>query len=148
MKIQLLAMLLLAMAGQAQACGELTVSAPWVRLAPPTAEVMAGYLTLSNDSEQSVLLQGASSDDFDRVEMHSMSMDGGVMQMRKLDTIEVKVGQQVELAPGGMHLMLIGPKRSFSAGERIEIALKLCDDEQQIVPFIVGDQAPEANIAH
>lgn len=128
--------------GQAWACGELTTADAWVRLAPPGAAVMAGYLTLSNSSEQSVLVQGASSADFDKAELHSMSMDGGVMQMRKLELIEVKVGQEIKLAPGGNHLMLIGPKRSFKAGDQIDVALNLCDDEQQIVKFTVRESAP------
>ncbi|MGE4072059.1 MAG: copper chaperone PCu(A)C [Lysobacterales bacterium] len=127
---------------QAWACGELTTADAWVRLAPPGAAVMAGYLTLSNSSEQSVLVQGASSADFDKAELHSMSMDGGVMQMRKLELIEVKVGQEIKLAPGGNHLMLIGPKRSFKAGDQIDVALNLCEDEQQLVKFTVRESAP------
>lgn len=142
MKIRMCALLVGLSASQAWACGELTTADAWVRLAPPGAAVMAGYLTLSNSSEQSVLVQGASSADFDKAELHSMSMDGGVMQMRKLDLIEVKVGQEIKLAPGGNHLMLIGPKRSFKAGDQIEVALNLCEDKQQLVQFTVRESAP------
>jgi copper(I)-binding protein len=142
MKAKMWMVLLGLVSTQAWACGELTTADAWVRLAPPGAAVMAGYLTLSNSSEQSVLVQGASSADFDKAELHSMSMDGGVMQMRKLDLIEVKVGQNVKLAPGGNHLMLIGPKRSLKAGDQIDVALNLCEDEQQLVKFTVRESAP------
>lgn len=140
MTTKYLASVLALMGAQAHACGELTVSDAWARLAPPAAPVMAAYASLGNSSEQSVLLQSASSKDFERVELHSMSMENGVMQMRKLDLIEVKVDQTVKLAPGGLHLMLIGPKRSFVAGDKIDITLRLCEEKEQVVSFPVREQ--------
>lgn len=142
MKARMIVAVLGLMSAPSWACGELTTADAWIRLAPPSAAVMAGYITLSNASEQSVLVQGASSADFDKVELHSMSMDGGVMQMRKLELIEVKVGQEMPLEPGGNHLMLIGPKRSFKAGDQVEIALNLCEDEKKPVTFTVRESAP------
>lgn len=142
MKARIVAAVLGLISAPSWACGELTTADAWIRLAPPGAAVMAGYITLSNASEQSVLVQGASSADFEKVELHSMSMDGGVMQMRKLELIEVKVGQTMPLEPGGNHLMLIGPKRSFKAGDQVEIALNLCEDEKKPVTFTVRESAP------
>jgi len=129
----------------AQACGVLTVSDAWARLAPPTATVMAAYATLGNAGEQSVLVQSASSKDFERVEVHSMTMDNGVMQMRKLDMLEIKVEQTLKLEPGGLHLMLIGPKRQFGMGDTIEVALRLCEENEQVVRFSVQESAPSAD---
>jgi copper(I)-binding protein len=147
MKTMWLAMAL-AVGAQAHACGELKVSDSWARLAPPTAPVMAGYLTLGNASDESVVIGSASSPDFERVELHNMTHEGGVMQMRKLDRIEVKAGDKVELAPGGMHLMLIGPKRVFVAGDGIEVTLRLCGETDQVVNFVVREAAPEGGSAH
>ena len=139
----------LAMAGaQAHACGELTVTGTWARLAPPAAPVMAGYLTLSNTSTEPVVITAGSSAAFDRVELHDMTHENGVMKMRKLDQIEVKAGDKVELAPGGMHLMLIGPKRAFVAGDSIDVTLRLCGETDQVVNFVVREAAPEGASAH
>ena len=107
-------------------CGPYAVSAAWSRLAPPSAPVLAGYLTIENQGEQTLVLSGASSAAFERVELHSMSMDGGVMRMRKLERVEIEPGETLELAPGGQHLMLIGPKRIFAAGERISVEIGFC----------------------
>lgn len=135
-----LAPMLLALAGTpASACGDLTVSEAWVRAAPPTASVMAGYLTLGNNSDQPVTVTAASSPTFERVEMHDMTHENGVMRMRKLEQIEVAPGGTAELAPGGRHLMLIQPKRTFAAGDEIEVTLTLCGEHAQTVRLPVRE---------
>jgi copper(I)-binding protein len=143
MKMTLIAVALALVGAQAQACGELTVGDAWVRLAPPNAPVMAGYLTLTTDSDESVMLTGASSGTFERVELHDMTHENGVMKMRKLDQIEVAAGGKVELAPGGMHLMLIGPKKAFVVGDSVEVTLRVCAEIDQVVSFVVREAAPE-----
>jgi copper(I)-binding protein len=71
-----------------------------------------------------VRVLGAESEIADKVEIHAMSMDGGVMRMRPLtDGLDVPAGGQVELKPSGMHLMLIGLKRPLVESETIAITL-------------------------
>ena len=123
------------------ACDELVVSAAWIRSAPPSAKVMAGYLTASNPHKQSILLQGAQSDAFSSVEIHKTSVQDGVARMQRLDLIEVKVGQTQSRAPGGAHLMLFNPKRPLKTGDTVDLALKLCEEKQQIVQFTVAESA-------
>ena len=147
MKLNLFALAMLLAGTQAQACGELTVTDAWVRLAPPNAPVMAGYLTLTTAGDESVTVTGASSSAFERVELHDMTHENGVMKMRKLDQIEIAAGGKVELAPGGMHLMLIGPKQGFAAGDSVEVTLRLCGESDQAVSFVVREAAPEGGSA-
>ena len=42
------------------------------------------------------------------VELHSMSMEGGIMKMRRLAAIDILADQPVSLKPGGLHIMLVG----------------------------------------
>ena len=60
----------------------------------------------------------------DRVEMHRMSMEGDVMRMRPVESIEVPAGATVALQPGGMHLMLMGLKAPLAAGQRVTLTLQ------------------------
>ena len=47
-------------------------------------------------------LIGGSAEVADRVEIHEMAMDGGVMKMRPLDTgLDIDPGKTVKFAPGG-----------------------------------------------
>lgn len=139
MKKLLLPLLLSLAGGQALACGDLTISDAWVRAAPPTASVMAGYLTFANDSDQPVSVTAAASPSFERVEIHDMTHENGVMRMRKLDQIEIAPGAKAELAPGGRHLMLIQPKGAFAVGDEIEVTLTLCGEHAQVVKLPVRE---------
>lgn len=116
---------LLLMAGSQAVAGDapLEFEGAWSPEAPP-GRMMAGYVTIRNVSASDIVLVGGESERFDRVEIHTMSMDEGVMRMRRLDQLVVPAGETVELAPRGLHLMLIGPKETLGAGDRIEIILR------------------------
>ncbi len=95
--------------------------------APPVAPVLAGYLTLVNSGEKTVRVVGASSDQFEAVEIHEMHMKDGVMTMKPVPALTIPAGGKVSLAPGGLHLMLIRPHKPFRAGDTIRVMLKLDD---------------------
>jgi len=62
--------------------GALKIRHPWIRTPPASAPTAAGYLSLSNTGAASDRLIGAASPAADKVEVHQMSMDGGIMRMR------------------------------------------------------------------
>lgn len=108
----------------AHAC-EMTAADPWIRAAPPTAGVMAGYVSLSNPGAEAVAVTAASSAAFGAIELHEMAMDGDVMRMRRVQRIEVPAGGEVKLAPGGLHLMLFRPAAPLAVGQSATISLTL-----------------------
>jgi periplasmic copper chaperone A len=88
--------------------GSLIIEAPWARATPAGAQVGGGYLKITNTGQQPDRLVGGSLPVAADVEVHEMTMSNGVMKMRKLDGLEIKPGQSVELKPGGYHLMFTG----------------------------------------
>jgi len=100
----------------------LIIDDAWSPLAPP-GRMMAGFMTLENQGADAIVLTGAESPRFGRVEIHTMTMDDGVMRMRKLESLEIPAGETVLLAPSGLHLMLMQPKGDFELGERFDITL-------------------------
>jgi hypothetical protein len=53
-----------------------------------------------------------------------MKMEGNVMRMRELESpLEIKPGETVTLAPGGMHLMMMGLKAPLKQGEKVPLTL-------------------------
>lgn len=97
------------------------VSDAWVRLPPPGAQIAAAFLTL--ESEQALSLSSVSSPDAAAVEIHTMSMRNGVMEMRQLPALKLAAGEPVKLEPGGLHLMLINPKQGLKEGEKVPLVL-------------------------
>lgn len=97
----------------------------WTRATPPNAPVAGGFVTIRNDADRADRLLSVTSPDADRVEIHRMTMDGGVMRMRRLDDgLPIEAKAVVMLKPGGYHLMFIGPKKTFVQGGRIAATLR------------------------
>ena len=93
----------------------------WVRLPPPGAEIGVAYLTL--EAKQRTTLTSAKSPAAASVEVHTMSMNKGVMQMRQLPSLPLEAGKPVKLAPGGLHLMLVNLKQPLKAGDSVQLDL-------------------------
>ena len=91
----------------------------WVRTAPPSAKVMAGYMKISNHSQKTVTLSGVNSPQFNKVEVHRTVMHDGMMHMEKVEPLNLESHQELILEPGGYHLMLIKPIHAVTKGESI-----------------------------
>lgn len=106
------------------ACADgVSVANAWVRPPAPGQTTASAYVELT--STRDAALVGAGSAAAARVEMHSMTVDGGVMRMRALPRIELPAGQTVKLAPGGIHLMLIDLKQPLKAGGTVPLVLSV-----------------------
>jgi periplasmic copper chaperone A len=98
------------------------VTGAWCRPTPAGAPVGACYLTLkaSVDDRFVAFTTPAAR----HPEIHTMSMDGGVMRMRPLpEGLDLPAGSAVALAPGGEHLMLIGLTAPLVKGDMVNLAL-------------------------
>ena len=102
-----------------------SVRDPWVRATVPGQTVAGVYMDLT--SAQAASLIGADSPVAGKTELHTMTLDGGVMKMRPVAGIELPAGRTVNLKPGGLHVMLTGLKRELKAGERVPLKLKVKD---------------------
>jgi len=79
--------------------------------------VGAGYMRILNEGSASVRLVGGETPTSATLEVHTMSMDNGVMRMRPAsEGLEIAAGASVELKPGGYQLMLIGLKAPLAEG--------------------------------
>jgi copper(I)-binding protein len=127
-KYLLSALLLALLAGNAAAheykLGSLTIGHPWSRATPKGAKVAAGYMKIINSGTAPDRLIAVSSEISPRVEIHEMSMDGGVMKMREVKGgLEIPAGQTVELKPSSYHLMMMNPTKQIEKGERVKGSL-------------------------
>lgn len=119
----------------------------WARATPPGAPVAGGFVTIRNTAKRADRLLSATSPDAKLVEIHEMSMDNGVMRMRRLDDgLPIAPKGTLELKPGGYHLMFIGPKHPFVQGETITATLRFEHAGTREVRFEVramGSAAPK-----
>jgi len=105
--------------------GDIDIAHPWSRATPQGAKVAAGYLTLRNSGAQPDRLVAVSAEIAGKAEIHEMAVDDkGVMTMRPLaDGVEIPAGGEVELKPGGVHLMFMSITRGAKEGEKLKGSL-------------------------
>ena len=101
----------------------------------------AGYLTITNDTDGTITLVGASSSEVGRVELHeSMMNDEGEMQMiPRPEGFTVGPGGRISLESGGKHLMLFDPEPT---GDELEFTLDF--GSEQLVVTAAFDEAGSA----
>lgn len=119
----LLALSLASCSPAADPAAEIAVADAWARPTMPGRMASAAYLTISNGGRGDDVLTGISSSN-GRAELHSVSMAGGVMRMRRLDRLAVPAGAQVKLEPGSTHLMLTELQQPLEPGAAIELGLR------------------------
>lgn len=101
--------------------GSLVITSPWARATPRGAQIGGGYLKITNNGTTADRLVGGSLTAAGTVQVHEMSMTGGVMQMRHLEQgLEIKPGETVELKPGGYHLMFTNLHEPLREGQTIK----------------------------
>jgi hypothetical protein len=119
-------LMLIAAPGIAQTykVGSIEIERPWARATPKGATVGAGYMKITNTGSEPDRLVGGSVSFAGRFEVHSMTMEQGVMKMRELkDGLEIKPGETVELKPGGYHVMFVDLKEPLKQGEDVSVTL-------------------------
>jgi copper(I)-binding protein len=106
---------------------QIKVEDVWSRPAAGMGESGTGgvFMVLRNEGSTADRLVSAQCDVASTVEIHETTMEGGVMRMRPVEGgLEVPAGGQVELKPGGYHVMLIGLKQDLQEGDRFPLVLQ------------------------
>ena len=105
----------------------LRIVQPFTRATPPGATAAGVFFVVDNSGASPDALIRAASPVAGRVELHQMSMDGGVMKMRAMSAIDVPAKGRVELAPGSYHLMLLDLTQPIKVGDKVPVTLTFRD---------------------
>lgn len=105
--------------------GSITVSDAWARETAPAQKAGGGFMIIDNAGNRPDRLLSATSGVADKVELHTVSMDGGVMRMRPVaGGITIPARGKVELRPGSFHIMFMGLKAPLRRGESVPVTLR------------------------
>jgi copper(I)-binding protein len=77
------------------------------------------------------------------VEIHAMRMEGNVMRMRAIGSLELPAGQTVELKPGGYHAMLLDLKAPLKKGDVVPLRLKVRGKDGEVAEIDVAAEVRE-----
>lgn len=108
------------------------VTKPWARASITASRPAAAYMTI--ESRTGDRLTGISTPVADEVVVHGIREENGVNRMIHVPALELPAGKPVTLAPGGMHVMLMGLDAKLVEGESFPMTLRF-------------ENAPEVTIA-
>lgn len=101
-------------------------------------DMTMGGVTLSVEGGD-VTLTGASSSSIGSIELHTMAMNDGKMQMRQVDGLEIADGESLELKRGGNHFMMFDIGEDVAGGETVDILLNFDANGEPMTLVIEAD---------
>ena len=119
----LITLLLAACSAASASTGKLSVDGAWARPAPQSVN-SAFFMTITNDSAETVTLTAVDTIACGVTELHKSTMQDGVMSMRPMsDGIEIPAGETVAFEPGGLHVMCLDKPAELLVGEAHALTL-------------------------
>ncbi len=74
---------------------------------------------------------------FTAFDIHETMENNGMMSMQPLTSLTIAAGTSRELAPGGMHLMMMQPQQTLKPGDLVAVTLKLDNGDTQTLQMTV-----------
>ncbi|CAJ0791199.1 hypothetical protein LMG7141_02477 [Ralstonia condita] len=115
----------------ATAFAQVTVQDAWVRGTVPGQTASGAFMTLQSADGARVV--GVSTPVAGTAEIHEMKMEGNVMRMRAMPSLDLPKGQTVQLKPGGYHVMLMDLKQPLVKDTTVPITLKVELADKRVV---------------
>jgi copper(I)-binding protein len=95
----------------------------WAR-ATDSGATGGAYLVLENRDTTPVSITGVSTAAAEAAELHETMVHDGVAHMMPHTAVAIAPGATLAMAPGGMHLMLVGMRRAVAAGDTVDVVLR------------------------
>jgi periplasmic copper chaperone A len=112
------------------------ISQPWMRFITASSPV-AGYFTMTNNTDREVALTGAESSDCHQLMVHRSLELNGMSQMKMVERVVVPPHGSVKFEPGGYHLMCMAPSPAATPGHRVPVTLHFEDGRSLPAEFPV-----------
>ena len=104
--------------------GDLEIVHPHLAAPPAGARTAAGYLTVINHGTTDDRLTGISAGFAPMAMLHRSVTDAnGIATMDDVPALDIPAGATVEVAPGGYHIMFMGPTGPFELGAMLPARL-------------------------
>ena len=116
---------------------DLEIDNAWDKNLPPTLPVRAGYMNIFNPGSKAVSIVSVTSDAFKNIEVHQTIVQDGLVRMEQVQDLTIEPNSQLNLEPGGIHLMMMHPTEITSPGDKIQVTIEFSDGSQQSLIFTV-----------
>jgi copper(I)-binding protein len=120
--------------------GDMVVQSAFAPQSIGAARAGAAYFVIRNQGDAPDRLIGAHTDLSARTELHMHIHENGIMRMREVEGgIVIGAGQTVTLAPGGLHVMLMGLSSPLQAQTSFPLTLTFEKAGNLTIEVMVSD---------
>ncbi|GAK33685.1 hypothetical protein JCM17846_12820 [Iodidimonas nitroreducens] len=116
-----------------QSPAKIEISEAWARETPQGAPNAALYLTIANEGDIDDRLLSVATDLAAHAGIHSTSEEDGMMRMRSVEALRIPARETISLAPGALHIMLMGLEKPLVKGDEISINLIFEESGEQMI---------------
>jgi copper(I)-binding protein len=130
--------------------GALEIAHPWSQELPPNAPTVAAYFIIHNTGKSADRLLAVDSPIAAEAQLHEHVMQGDLMKMQQVPSVEIPAGGTVTFAPMAYHVMLLNPtdRNLLSDGKRFAMTLHFEKAGDVTVDVAVQKKPPESAQGH
>ncbi|MBP5945877.1 MULTISPECIES: copper chaperone PCu(A)C [unclassified Pseudomonas] len=130
--------------------GELEIAHPWSQELPPNAPTVAAYFVIHNTGKTADRLLSVDSPIAPEAQLHEHVMQGDLMKMQQVPSVDIPAGGNVTFAPMAYHVMLLNPtdRSLLSDGKRFPLTMHFEKAGDVTVEVAVQKKPPENSKAH
>ncbi|WP_258405029.1 copper chaperone PCu(A)C [Shewanella psychrotolerans] len=111
----------------------------YVRAMPPSVPNTAAYFTLMNHGPE-IKLVGVETVIAEEAQLHTLVEEAGVIKMKQQTSFTIPEHGNLELAPSGDHVMILGLKQPLKVNEAVNLKLKFDDGTDKVISIKVTKQ--------
>jgi hypothetical protein len=127
---------------------KLEINDAWIAEAPPVSKVMAAYMEIDNETQQDRQAVSMQCREFERAEFHRTVEKDGMASMEHLQVLNIPAESELELEPGGYHIMLFNPARHLLAGDKTRCSMTFDDGTTIAIELEIRKSSVEDHSHH
>jgi copper(I)-binding protein len=126
----------------------LEIDDAWIAEAPPVSKVMAAYMEIENETGERRQAVSMQCEEFERAEFHRTVEKDGMARMQHQQVLNIPANSELELEPGGYHIMLFNPARHLLAGDKTSCSMKFDDGTTIAIELEIRKSSVEDHSHH
>ena len=109
---------------------------------------MAAYMEIENETGERRQAVSMQCEEFERAEFHRTVEKDGMARMQHQQVLNIPANSELELEPGGYHIMLFNPARHLLAGDKTSCSMKFDDGTTIAIELEIRKSSVEDHSHH
>ena len=109
-------------------------------------KVAAAYVSIFNQSDNDVIIEKVTSNISDVAEIHDTVLEGEIIKMKKVESLNIPARSEFYFQPGSTHIMLMGLNQELKDGKTFNLNFIFKNQEKVNVKIMVLNNKLRENL--